>query len=230
MIAILIPAHDEESLIGACLQSALAASRWSGLLGEEAIVVVALDRCTDGTGAIAAAAGAHVIVSEAGTVGGTRAAAATYAIGLGARWLAMTDADSRVPPNWLEAQLAHGCDAFCGVVHVEDWQDYPAAMPAAFVGREQVRDGHPHVHGANLGISASAYLAVGGFRPLPVSEDVELIERVAARGLRIARKPAPLVSTSARRLARARGGFADYLADLEATLVAVPGSTRLDPR
>jgi hypothetical protein len=34
--------------------------------------------------------------------------------------------------------------------------------------------GHHHVHGANLGMSASAYGAAGGFPPLRTHEDVAL--------------------------------------------------------
>ena len=38
---------------------------------------------------------------------------------------------------------------------------------------------HPHVHGANLGFRASAYLRAGGFPALPTAEDHAL---VAAHG------------------------------------------------
>lgn len=215
MIAVLIPAHNEDALIGACLLSVQAAARHPALHGEAVVVIVALDRCTDATAAIVARAGAHAVVLSHGNVGLARAAAATCALALGARWLASTDADTRVPADWLVAQLATGADAFCGVVVVDDWEDYAPDLVRAFLGDAPIVDGHPHIHGANMGVSADAYRRCGGFQSLTVSEDVALIEAMAALGLRIARLAQPRVLTSARRLARATGGFSDYLKAME---------------
>jgi glycosyltransferase involved in cell wall biosynthesis len=55
VIAVLIPAHNEEQLIGACLRSVALAARCAGLRGEAVQVFVALDRCSDGTAGIVAA-------------------------------------------------------------------------------------------------------------------------------------------------------------------------------
>ena len=41
---------------------------------------------------------------------------------------------------------------------------------------------HGHVHGANLGVRADAYWRVGGFRPLHVGEDVDLVSRLVTPG------------------------------------------------
>ncbi|RYY84013.1 MAG: glycosyltransferase family 2 protein, partial [Comamonadaceae bacterium] len=71
--------------------------------------------------------------------------------------------------------------------------------------------GHRHVHGANLGVSATAYRRAGGFPALACSEDVALVEALKAMGANIAWSAAPRVSTSARANARARGGFGDTL-------------------
>ncbi len=218
MIAVLVPAHDEEALIGACLASVACAAAAVEAGGEPVCVVVALDRCSDRTGEIARARGADTVVLHDGNVGLARAAAATRAIAHGARWLAITDADSVVPADWLTAQLALDADAFCGVVAVDDWSGYAPWMARAFEGAEAVRDGHPHVHGANLGVAVDAYLRCGGFAPLGCSEDVALVDALVASGARIARRVHPRVSTSARRVARASGGFSDYLQHLEASL------------
>lgn len=220
MIGVIIPAHDEEALIGACLRSVLVAAESPELRGERVEIVVALDRCSDGTAAIVAAHGVRSVALQHGNVGHARAAAANVALDLGARWIATTDADTIVPPDWLSAQLAYDCDAFCGVVTVDDWSDYPAAMLDAFAGTEAIVDGHPHVHGANMGLSAAAYRLCGGFDALDVSEDVALVGALVAAGARIARKPSPVVVTSARRAARAVGGFSDYLRALEARLIS----------
>src|SRR5699024_7601881 len=75
--------------------------------------------------------------------------------------------------------------------------------------------GHRHIHGANIGISARAYRQLGGFDPLPVHEDVQLVRRAQAAGLTVAWSTAAPVMTSARRTARAPGGFAGHLAATE---------------
>lgn len=216
MIAVVVPAHDEEGCIAACLASVQAAARHPALAGEAVEIVVALDRCVDGTAAIVAAHGARSVVLEQGNVGRARAAGTACAIALGARWIACTDADSRVPRDWLACQLACDADAFCGVVCVDDWLDYDDAVRTYFDAAEVPRDGHPHVHGANMGFTAAMYLRCGGFLPLSAHEDVALIDALDRAGARIARCARPVVTTSARRVARAQHGFADYLRVLEA--------------
>ena len=75
--------------------------------------------------------------------------------------------------------------------------------------------GHRHIHGANIGISARAYRQLGGFDPLPVHEDVHLVRRAQEAGLTVAWSTAAPVTTSARRTARAPGGFAGHLSATE---------------
>lgn len=216
MIGVLVPAHDEEALIGDCLQSIQVAAQCAALDGEPVQVVVALDSCRDGTAAICASLGVRTVALDVRCVGRARAAAAEMLLADGARWLASTDADSRVPPDWLSGQLACRADAFCGTVRVSDWLDFAACVRAAFLAGEHYVDGHPHVHGANFGVSAEAYRAVGGFAPLAAHEDKALLEALDARGFAVARRATPAVLTSARRDARARQGFGDYLVSLEA--------------
>ncbi|MEG0186042.1 MAG: glycosyltransferase family 2 protein, partial [Stenotrophomonas sp.] len=125
------------------------------------------------------------------------------------------DADTIVPPDWLWKQAMCGADAFCGIVDVGDWLDYPAAVREAFAGRELARDGHGHIHGANLGVSAAAYRAAGGFPALATGEDVALVRALQRTGAGIAWHARPVVSTSARRTARAPQGFSGFLRSLE---------------
>jgi hypothetical protein len=75
---------------------------------------------------------------------------------------------------------------------------------------------HTHVHGANLGFRAAAYLRAGGFADLPTAEDRALVAALTASGGRVRRTRALTVVTSARREARAPHGFSGYLAELEA--------------
>ena len=53
MIGICIPAHNEEELIDACLESVAMATLHPDLAAEEIKVVVVLDSCSDGSAAIA---------------------------------------------------------------------------------------------------------------------------------------------------------------------------------
>ncbi len=207
MIAVVVPAHDEEAQIGECLRSIAIAARCAALRGEEVLVVVALDACTDRTGAIAEAHGATTVAVEAHNVGIARAAGVAVALDAGARWLAFTDADTTVAADWLSAQLALDVDAVCGTVAVNDWGVYGAAMQRHFRRTYTDADGHRHIHGANLGVCAVAYVAVGGFPALACSEDVALVEELQRHGASIAWSARPRVVTSARREYRAAGGF-----------------------
>ncbi len=215
MIAVTLPAHNEEQLIAACLQSLKVAALHPALRDEQVVIVVALDRCSDATGWICERFGVEVITVDAGCVGVARAAASERALALGARWIGCTDADSVVPPDWLARQLQCGASAFCGVVAVGDWLDYPQAVREQFLQGEHAVDGHPHVHGANMGFSAVAYRQCGGFAPLTTGEDVALIQAMHGAGMQVARLASPRVMTSARRHARAPHGFSEFLRRLE---------------
>lgn len=76
------------------------------------------DACSDHSAAVVRAHGAAALFVNARNVGLARGAGAQFALDLGARWLAFTDADSVVAPDWLAAQLALNCDAVCGTVAV----------------------------------------------------------------------------------------------------------------
>lgn len=229
MIAVIVPAHDEAAVIGRCLASIALASADPRLRDEPVLVVVALDTCSDHTAAVCAEHGAVTVRVEARCVGAARAAAASHALAQGARWIASTDADTAVPADWLWRQLHCGADAFCGAVEVTDWLDYPDPVRSTFTEREAVRDGHRHIHGANLGMSAAAYLAAGGFAALATGEDVALVDALAGSGASIAWLAQPTVATSARRTARAPHGFSSFLRALEREVLDV-GASLLPPR
>ncbi|MDB5828942.1 MAG: glycosyl transferase family 2, partial [Variovorax sp.] len=218
MIGIVIPAHNEAEHIGATLAAVTRAAIHPSLDGEPVRVMVVLDSCDDDTGAIAATyCRAHDVTMlplSVRNVGMARAAGAAQLLDDGARWLAFTDADTIVSPDWLVTQLAQDADAVCGSIGIDDWSAH--GTHSDFIRDHFARtytdaDGHRHIHGANLGVSAEAYRRVGGFMPLACSEDVALVEALQAAGARIAWSAAPRVSTSARRNARARGGFGDTL-------------------
>lgn len=227
-IGIVVPAHDEGELLPSCLAAlreaaGVARARYPGLRVR---LVVTADACTDDTPVLAGLGGAAVVRIAARNVGRARAAG-MRAVLRGHRpetlWLTTTDADSVVPPQWLASQLGYaeqGWDAVAGTVTVADWTGHTPATAHEFSRSYGVwRDWHPHVHGANLGFSADAYLAAGGFAPLRTGEDQALIAALQGLGRRVRRAPDLRVVTSARRRFRAPAGFGHGLTTLgDATL------------
>lgn len=222
MIGVVVPVHNEEACLAACLTALARAATCTELAGEAVCIVVVLDACSDRSQRIVLA---HAMQADARwrldciavderNVGVARAAGARLLLERGARWLAFTDADTCVAPDWLRTQLSLNADAVCGTVAVDDWSphaDHAGVLREHFARTYSDADGHRHIHGANLGVCARAYRRAGGFAPLACSEDVALVAALQASGARIAWSAAPRVTTSARRDARARGGFGDTL-------------------
>ncbi len=127
-------------------------------------------------------------------------------------WIATTDADSAVPPNWLVTQLAlarNGADLVLGTVTPDD--DLDGSERVRFEGLHVLADGHPHVHGANYGVRANVYFEAGEFAPVDRDEDVLLTEALRVLGVTEARTALIPVLTSGRRMGRAPAGFAGFL-------------------
>lgn len=246
-VGVVVPARDEEKLLPACLASVkLAGCMVPGVAFH---LIVVADTCTDRTALLATRAGATVVEGAMTNVGRARLAGTrvllrqTRALDPATVWVATTDADTLVPPCWLSRQLRHaaqGWEAVVGTVTVTDWSGYPppfhlayaqsyAATPTSLTpasgGNAAVRRGegarwHPHVHGANLGVTAAAYLAVGGFGPVATGEDRALVGALESAGRRVLRTTGVSVVTSARRDPRAPDGFGHFLARLEADTVS----------
>lgn len=214
MIGVVIPAHNEEQLLADCLQCALTAASHPDLK-EDVLILVVLDSCSDRSLSIARQYDVQHLQLQVRNVGRARAAGAQWLLQAGARWLSCTDADSRVPADWLVAQLAQGTDAVCGTVTVDCWSEgFAPQAQARYHDAYQSADEHRHVHGANLGISAAAYVRAGGFEALACHEDVQLVRQLQRSGASIAWSRHPQVITSGRLDSRARGGFGDYLQSL----------------
>lgn len=140
-------------------------------------------------------------------------------LGVRGVWLATTDADSAVGPTWLRQQLRYaqaGYDAVAGTVTIDDWAAYRVDAQHAYRLAYRQRWGHGHVHGANLGFRADAYVAAGGFAALSTHEDVALVTALTATRRRIAWASDVPVVTSGRRLGRAPGGLSRFLSALPA--------------
>lgn len=225
-VGVVIPARDEESLIGGCLQ---AVQRSLEHIGVRAEVCVIADRCSDATAAIAGGSLSGVRVMETSvrrTLGEIRDLGARHLLEAlrefdpKSVWLLSTDADTLVPPGWVRSHLRHaasGADAVAGLVdllpsrhlNLELRRRYRALVSAGIRPLD-----HDHVYGANLGIRASAFLTVGGYRPLDTGEDRDLWYRARKAGYST-RQPNDLtVRTSSRLTGRAHGGLADLLVTL----------------
>ena len=221
VLGVVVPARNEQERIGACLSALVDArellSRDTDAPAAVEIVVVA-DRCTDRTAAIAAGfPGVEVIHDDRGRVGAARAAGASFLLrGAAIDWIASTDADSTVPPDWLRTQWQHaraGTDLLLGTVRLAA-EELPTATVRQWERQHDLSDGHPHVHGANLGVRAVMYEMVGGFGDIAVHEDVALVQAVQRAGGTVIRTAASPVDTSARVSGRAPGGLSGYLREL----------------
>lgn len=218
-VAVIVPAHDEEQLIGACLASIDIAARAARAVVPSVGIWVVLDACTDRSAALAAAHDIELVTVNAHSVGAARAAGVGAALERFAHlpprrvWTAHTDADSVVPANWLTHQLRlarRRVDVVVGTVR-PDFRDLDAEQTEAWWATHTPGQANGHVHGANLGIRASALLDAGGFADAAVHEDVWLVDAIRAQGGRLAATDAAWVRTSGRQVGRAPGGYARYL-------------------
>jgi glycosyltransferase involved in cell wall biosynthesis len=231
---VVIPAHNEENLLPSCLAAVRQSARM--ITGLPVHIVVVADACADRTADRARENGAAVVEIGARSVGAARAAGVrevlsrTRPLDPAEVWLATTDADTLVPADWLVRHLHHaaaGWDAVVGTVTVTGWAEHPPEIPPLFYEHYATSRGtHSHVHGANLGFRAEAYLAAGGFSSSPTAEDHALVDSLCVAGRRVLRTTEVNVVTSARRHARAPHGFSHLLSTLAAAQpdpVAQPG-------
>jgi cellulose synthase/poly-beta-1,6-N-acetylglucosamine synthase-like glycosyltransferase len=223
-LGVIIPAQNEAQSIERCIQSAITSFEECRQVEHLWIVVVA-DDCTDATADIARRAlhrHGEVIECSARSPGTARRMGAARVLEhyhrepLDRLWLANTDADTFVPPDWLSLHLKYadeGETAVAGIVRLDTLTDMPTRVADLFRATYHIEsDGsHGHVHGANFGVRADAYLDVGGWSHLTVAEDHCLWGRLKIAGWRLRASAQSVVLTSARLHGRACGGFADVL-------------------
>lgn len=102
-ISVVIPAYNEEKLLGACLASVRASFGAAAALSPEYEVIVCDNNSSDSTPALAAAGGAKVVFEPVNQIGRARNAGAGAAAG---DWLLFIDADSRLEAGTLRQLLA----------------------------------------------------------------------------------------------------------------------------
>jgi glycosyltransferase involved in cell wall biosynthesis len=228
-MAVVIPVHNEEDLLADALEGVSGAvARLQALRPRIRVRVMAvLDSCTDGSAAIATDFAARTswlstLEVDFRNVGRTRRAGIWSVLGGAADgppeaasslWVANTDADSRVPENWLAVQAAMadaGADAVLGSVELDSAGTSPDVI-RRWLRHHPFREEHPHVYGANFGVRASAYLWAGGFPRYLSHEDRILAERLRSMGFAVRATDTIRVLTSGRTQARAPHGFGFYL-------------------
>jgi hypothetical protein len=216
-----VPVHDEEDLLPDAQQALdLAIDRLSPSVSCR--VVLVLDSCGDASWTIArcwaARRNALVVRRECMSVGvarrfGFSALLARWPeMDLAKTWLATTDADSRVPEDWLTVQVdayLSGIDLWAGRINVSE------ESGTVLRWTERYAEERDPIHGANLGFSAARYEELGGFGSLPSGEDRDFYERAVAAGLRIRHDAKAIVVTSSRREGRAPQGFAGVLRSMD---------------
>jgi rSAM/selenodomain-associated transferase 2 len=153
------------------------------LTGRVAGVVVADGGSTDGTAAVARAAGARVVTAPRGR--GTQLAAGAAAIE--ATWILVIHADTKPGPGWRAAAEAFMADPSnagrAGYFRfaLDDAATEARRLERAVAWRCRVL-GLPYGDQGLL-IRRDFLEGLGGFRPIPIMEDVDLVRRIGRRRL-----------------------------------------------
>jgi len=183
-VTVVIPTLDAASVLAATIDA----------LDGRAEVVVSDGGSTDGTPEIARRLGAVVVTGPRGR--GQQIAAGVAAAR--SPWLLLLHADTRLAPGWAAAAAEHmrmGADRAGYFRFALDSADPRARrLERAVAWRCRVL-GLPYGDQGLL-IAREALDAVGGVRPLPLMEDVDLVRRLGRR--RLAALPVDALTSSAR--------------------------------
>jgi glycosyltransferase involved in cell wall biosynthesis len=199
--SVVIPARDEEKLIGACLESVLrAAVPYPG--DVELIVVV--NRCTDSTESNARAHGARIVRDDSRCLARIRNAGAREAAG---DILVTMDADSTMSPNMLSAierKLTSGRFVGGGVPIRSDRMSLGIFVAGLILWTCLFATG---LSGGLYWCYRRDFEAIGGFNEaVLVGEDLEFAKRLKDHGRRQERRFGVLwgahIVTSARKFDR----------------------------
>ena len=208
-VSVVVPAYNEEALLGRCLDS-LAAQDCAAPFE----IIVVDNGSTDRTVSVARAHGVRVLVEPTKGVcfarqAGTLAAAAPLVANL--------DADSVAPPDWLARAVADlaapDVVAVAGAVEYLDAPRWARAQARGFRLANELAmrrsGGTAFVMASNLAFRRAAFDRVGGYDlSLPtIGDEVDFLQKLRRIG-RVTFDPALVVQTSSRRFRR---GFWHFL-------------------
>lgn len=240
-VVVAVPVRNEAERIGDCLR----ALALQGEAQADAIVLV-LNNCTDATADIVRLLAPTLPVPlhpievalppERAFAGAARRLAMEHAASLAGEGgvLMTTDADGRVAPDWIAANLAalrRGADAVAGRaeidpveallipahLHADDAREcaYAALLDeiAALLDPDPADPWprHDEHSGASIAVAASAHARAGGIPAMPLAEDRGFIEALRRVDARIRHAPEVRVIVSGRIEGRAPGGMADTI-------------------
>jgi glycosyltransferase involved in cell wall biosynthesis len=175
--SVIIPAHNEEGFIGDCLESIEAAARH---LSVEVEILVALNRCTDGTEGICKNHNAVIVREDCKNLAKIRNTAARFATG---DVIVTLDADSRMTVNMfeeIEKKLLTGRYIGGGVIILPErmsvgiFMSVLTVIPVLLIHR---------VSGGLFWCYRRDFKAIGGFNESLVSaEDIDFARRLKSHG------------------------------------------------
>jgi GT2 family glycosyltransferase len=230
---VVVPARNEEDLIGSCLR---ALSAQVGIPHEQYEVLLVLDGCEDETEARAREVAArHPLVrlhplegpgkgsGPARRVGMDAACARLLEVGRTEGLIASTDADTVAAADWLAAQLeavSGGARAIGGRIDLADDDSLPQSVYRWHAEQGRLRHEkllsdpdhagkteHWQFSGASLALTAEVYQRVGGLEPLVALEDEHLEHVLRQHSIPIERLLSVRVKTSPRLVGRAKRGL-----------------------
>jgi len=191
-VSFVVPAYNEERLLPACLAAIRAEIDRSGCDAE---ILVVNNASTDGTGRIAAATEGVTVVDQP-VKGLVQARSAGFAAATG-ELIANIDADTLVPPGWLDRVLAEfaGSPRLVVLSGPYDYYDVPFHIRAAarlfyavgfatYVFNKRVLGVGSMVQGGNFVLLRDALAGIGGFsdRFTFYGEDTDIASRMSRVG------------------------------------------------
>ena len=172
-LSIIIPAFNEERLIGACLQSISASLAANGVPNFTSEIIVVDNNSTDDTAGLARQAGARVVFEPINQIGRARNAGAAEAKG---DWMLFVDADSILNPELLadilrliEDGKSVGCGSTIRMKEIPWW----AGLLLQLWTRVSIS--FRWAAGALVVCRSDAFREVGGFnRELYAADEIDL--------------------------------------------------------
>jgi cellulose synthase/poly-beta-1,6-N-acetylglucosamine synthase-like glycosyltransferase len=193
-LAVIIPAHNEETLVGSCIESLQ-----RSIAGEPHRIIAIAHNCSDRTAQRAAEAGAEVVVYDDPQAKGKGCALAhgfAYAGSQGMDASLIVDADSTVSPNLIGAvrrALANGAEAVQCRYEMESSSKRPTTRltSLAFRGFNVVRPAGRDRLGLSAGILGNGFavrqslVGKNSYNSLSVVEDLEFHIRLVLGGKKV---------------------------------------------